>query len=1147
MTRSHAFCVSFRHAWIALALLLLMSAHLSAQRTLLGLECEQFQFPGGWMSPGTSGDNSGSSFLFAGEGAEFPAATAIEIPKAGQYTLWARAIDFPNASPGARNFIVSIGGKANSKPLGRTGKAGWNWERGDIFTLPKGPVLITIADNDGLHFGRVDALILCDDPKFVPTGKLDAYMVFPTSPLTIKTSEKDSLVPISPAEIGGAQVSLGQLENEHLRVGFIAAQRAGKASACPVLELKSATGWNKIPLDASAESYQVMPAAANINLSFQGFYPNWTTSQKKGFEIQVGGVKVKTASGARSVVWGAGQGEEAIVQRVTQLTPERLQLDFYPVPAGKLQATWELKPGAKTVRVEMTFTPAANGQYSLGYFLFSRKPVAEVDQMLLPFMVMGKRFPQTAYTMLQANCPTPVSLMQTGGTKSPLTLGVAADPADITYEFPVPIKSRFGLHIRNADGLVQPSIYGPLVGTPTANATAGQPVKFAFHIVAEPGEWYAGYRTVADNIFGWRDYRVNGAVSLTDAALNMIDLYMDDVHGGWWDRAKAPYQIESKNGSTQSSPLTAVSLYRLTGDYDLYKRRTVPSLEFMLSRDGSHFSPIPENTGSYPKGSMDGPVKLYGTTTYGGLWEIMNHRTSVFRDIALPAGDVRPTAGYSHGQSFEEWMARYQFTGEKAALEQAIKLADEYIQKEINTPPTEDLGPSPFFLIQYTPAWEGLLRMYEVTQEKRFLDAAVKGAHTVMTGMWTQPTPVMDNITIHPKGYVHGDLMDRKFHKGADEFRLGWPRKEGDTPEHQVPGWVVSNVGLGFEQPTTYVIKDNGGRMIFQLPWTSSFLRLARYTGDKQFETYARNAVIGRWSNYPGYYITTFTDLMQNPRYPYDGPDMGFIYYHHILVHLSWTIDYIVSEAALRSQGAIDFPALRQFGYAYFDNLVYGHAPGSIFGEKGAWLWFVKDLVKLDNSQINYLTAHSKDKFYVILMNESNKAEKVNVTFNPAKISKGAGQFSQARIVGDKGGTVALANNAGQVTVEPRGLVVLAIDGLEIEVPAHQQFAQPKPATEPGFVKATGNGIEARAAAIQIEPGPWQAYIWSTADSGKLKEISLAWTAGDKTGTIKDVDYPYEFSVPVAAGQTAFKFKVSGVKADGSAFEIAEKTIGVGE
>jgi len=386
------------------------------------------------------------------------------------------------------------------------------------------------------------------------------------------------------------------------------------------------------------------------------------------------------------------------------------------------------------------------------------------------------------------------------------------------------------------------------------------------------------------------------------------------------------------------------------------------------------------------------------------------------------------------------------------------------------------------------------------------------------------------------------------FYKGPEKFRLGWPFKAGDAPERTVPDWLVSNVGLGFEQPSTYTYKGNGGRMIFQAPWTSAFLRLARYTGDRQFETYARNAVVGRWGNYPGYYITTFTDLMQNPRYPYTGPDVGFIYYHHINVHLSWTLDYLVSEAALRSAGAIHFPELRQLGYAYFDNLVYGHAPGEIFGEKDAWLWFRKELVSLDNPQINYLTAHSRNKFFVILMNENSAVETVTMTFSPAKISGTAGKFTKAHILSDSGGEIPIVGNVGKVVISPRGLVVLAVEGLEIDVPAHRVQPAPAPSAYPGCVKvAGGKDLEVRAAAIQIEPGPWQAYVWSTAESRSLREISLTWTIGTKTGTLKDLEYPYEFSVPVPAGETAFRFQTSGIKADGTPFMTDETTIGIGQ
>lgn len=1142
---------------LALGSLTLFAQPAVSKPAIMAIEAESFQFTGDWDVADKREDSSGSGILFTPDKADLPAVTALAVPKAGAYTLWVRSMDFPDQNPGTRNFSVAVGARTNSTLFGRSGKAGWSWERGDVFQLAQGPVLLTVRDNQHRHYARVDALLFCDDPNYLPRGTLAAQKLPGIAPFPLSENGKNSAMATSPVTISpvtdASGANLAGLENENLRVRFIAATRDGKSSACPVVDIKTATGWATVPIDPSAESYQVIsgPLAEAVKLTLGGFYPKWEGRRLAPLTVECGGVRIQTRPAPPNprVIWSAGQNCEGIVRRVTQLGPNRVRLDFYPTAAGSLQAVWELRPGEKTARVEMTLTPFAAGQYSLGYFLFQRKPPAGVQELLLPMMVQRKRFPASDYTLLDAECPTPVSLMQTASENGSLTLGVSADPAFIPFKFPTPDESSCGLHIRSPQGLVQPSIYGPLINTKAAHAKAGEPVKFGFRVLVQPGDWYAGYRTAADEVFGWRDYRKNGAVSLTQAALNMIDLYLNDEFGGWWERAKAPCQIESRNGATQSSPLTAVSLYRLTGDPELYRRRTLPTLEFILSRDGAHFSPIPENTGSYPKGSMNGPVTMYGTTVYGGLWEMMNRRTPVFQDIAL-AKAIPQQNFAAHIQSFDDWLGRYLLTGEKTALDNAIRDADVYIQAAITTPPSAELGTPPFFLISYTPAWEGLLRLYEVTKEKRFLDAAEQGAHVVMTGMWTQPTPGTNDITIHPGGVCHGDLLDEAhmFYKGPEKFRLGWPFKAGDAPEKTVPDWLVSNVGLGFEQPSTYTYKGNGGRMIFQAPWTSAFLRLARYTGDRQFETYARNAVVGRWGNYPGYYITTFTDLMQNPRYPYVGPDMGFIYYHHINVHLSWTLDYLVSEAALRSAGAIHFPELRQLGYAYFDNLVYGHAPGEIFGEKDAWLWLRKDLVSLDNPQINYLTAHSRNKFFTILMNENREAETVTVTFPSAKISGMSGKFTKARILTGKGGELPLIGNAAQITVAPRGLVVLAVDGLEIDVPAHRIYPQPKPSDQPGFVKTTGEGgIEVRAAAIQIEPGPWQAYVWATAESHSLKEISLLWTIGTKTGTLKDLEYPYEFSVSVPAGETAFRFHTRGIKADGAKFSTAETTIGVGQ
>lgn len=1126
----------------------LLSNHIT-----IGVEAEEFQFEGGWTKTGKYKESSGNGYLFSGAGADLPAVTSILIPESGDYTLWVRTVDFPSDRPGQRFCRVSIGGKRNSNSFGKSGKEGWSWEKGDVYSLKKGQVLLTIEDNKEIGSSRVDALVLTTNPDFKPSGSLQNDGIFPATIAQLNTDNNSPVVTISSTKTSSKRKVLAQLQSNYLRVSFIKAQRSGKPSAIPVVEVMTEKGWITSPSNSSAESYQVLSAGDAPAMQINGFHPKWKI-KNNDVDVSLNGTKVTTrqSSNANKIIWNAGENHEGIIKSVKQLSSTKLKLEFYPTASGKLIAEWELKPHDKTILVTMKFTPSISGQYSLGYFMFQEKPVEAVDELLMPMLVQRKRFPNDDYTLLQAASPTPLSCMQTTAKGETITWGIAADSSSIPFEFPIPIKSRFGLHIRNFKGNVQPSIYGPLIGTPEAKAEKGETLQFAFRIYAQPGDWYKAYRTIADDVMNLRDYRENGQVSLTDATLNMIDLYMDDEFGGWWERAKAPYQVESFNGSTQSSPLTALSLYYLTGDKELYRRRTLPTLEFLLSRDGPHFSPEPNNTGGYAKGSMNGPVDIFGGAVYGGLWKMTNQRTSAYYDIAFPEDKIKPSGTQqnfeSHNQNFDELLGHYLATGNKASLERAIVEADLYIKEGIVNPPTKELGLKPFFLMAYTPTWEGMLRLYEVTGEKRFLDAAAFGARLVMTGMWTQPVPPKGQVTIHPNGFLHGDKMDRKLHKGLEEFRLGWPRKENDAPERQVPAWLVSNVGLGFEQPTTYTYKDNGGRMILQSPWATYFLRLALYTGDKQFETYARNAVVGRFGNYPGYYYTTFSDLMQNPRYPYEGPDFGFIYYHHLIVHLSWVLDYLVSDAKLLSGGKIDFPGIRQFGYAYFDNLIYGHAPGEIFGEKNAWLWFNRDLVQLNNPQINYLTAHNGKKFFVILMNQSQRDQTVSIQFNPQKISKGSEIFENMKLISGEPNLHRLINNTGEVRIAPRGLQVMEIDGLDIEVATHKVHPSPAQSLYPSTTIAfVGDSMKISAATIQVEPEIWSAYVWSNADYGSLKEINLSWRAGNQSGTIKDLDYPYEFSVPVTNGEKSIKLNISGIRSDNSVFKSEELIIGVAD
>ena len=384
---------------------------------------------------------------------------------------------------------------------------------------------------------------------------------------------------------------------------------------------------------------------------------------------------------------------------------------------------------------------------------------------------------------------------------------------------------------------------------------------------------------------------------------------------------------------------------------------------------------------------MEGPVKTFGLGVYGGFWELSGRRTNAFRDIAIPrngALDDHPGVNMGHAQVFDEWLARYELTGDKKDLDQACQLADQYIKSQIVHAPAKDLGPEPFFYISFVPDWEGLLPLYEATGHKDYLDAAAFGTRQLMTGIWTQPVIPAGDFTIHPGGVYKGD-GPRPWWKGPERFRLGYPLKEGAIVEKSVPAWSVSNIGLGFEQPITFDA-SGAARQIYEEQWAPHFLRLYRYTGDGAFLTYARDAVVGRWGNYPGYYATGLTDMPQDPRYPFTGPDVTDIYYHHIPAHLAWTIDYLVTEAEVLSDGKISFPSVRQQGYAYFDSRIFGHAPGKVYDDPSAWLYLKRGLVSTDNVQVNCITAHGDGGFHVILTNQSQQPQSVKVALSASAL-----------------------------------------------------------------------------------------------------------------------------------------------------------------
>jgi hypothetical protein len=204
-------------------------------------------------------------------------------------------------------------------------------------------------------------------------------------------------------------------------------------------------------------------------------------------------------------------------------------------------------------------------------------------------------------------------------------------------------------------------------------------------------------------------------------------------------------------------------------------------------------------------------------------------------------------------------------------------------------------------------------------------------------------------------------------------------------------------------------------------------LRLYQYTKREIFRTYARNAVIGRFGNYPGYYAMGFSDIPQSADFPYKGPDVSSIYYHHIPPHLSFTLDFLITEAVERSNGKVSFPYSKQDAFVWFDNRIYGAGHGVVYDDKNVKLWMRKDLVQLNTVEVNYVTGISDDRFWILLSGEKEKAMEVSLKLGkqiPIQSPASASLYSGN---GAKPSSVRIAGDELNIQIPGKGFVAISI------------------------------------------------------------------------------------------------------------------------
>jgi len=606
-------------------------------------------------------------------------------------------------------------------------------------------------------------------------------------------------------------------------------------------------------------------------------------------------------------------------------------------------------------------------------------------------MYQYRRLQPEPEMLLSAMMPTPVAMVEAETAGRRITAFVSSDASMAPLDWGGVDHSPIGFTLKNHNNMVEPVAFSPVLGMADSKMKAGQTVSRRFEVGLAATPWNETLEHVARDVYDVRDYRRQPDKSLTETMYSIIDLLRDDEFGGWNDSMRGPYDIEGKPTKAptvvHSAPLAVIAAAVNSADEDFYITRALPTIEYTLSRKGYRWSTRTTEDGynKDPETLRLSPIGSQFTTTYfEGLNRLLGGRNAWIRDIALPDGDLRAPKGYSTPiLSWVQALYAYRLTGDSKWLRRATSVATRDAQKHIYENSTKPMRYQAFYNSTIYAPWWDFIDLYETTGDKQFLDAARYGAAHTLAGIRVWPA-VMDSVqTIHPGGKYDGNTT--MWWKGSEKFRLGFPRTEGDAPEHEVEQWRVSPVGLGFEQPSTYFLRTKGKlvRPVFMSSWAPSLLRLSRHTGNDLYETYARNAVIGRFTTYPGYYATGYTDLTMSEDFPYKGPDVSSIYYHHIPPHLAFTADYLVSEAIQRSAGKVSFPYGKQEGFVWFNNRIFGGEPGTIYDDANARLWLRKGLLTSSNPEINYLTAVSDRYLWILLCNESRSEAATDLCLGP--------------------------------------------------------------------------------------------------------------------------------------------------------------------
>ena len=954
-----------------------------------------------------------------------------------------------------------------------------------------------------------------------------------------------------------------------------------------------------------------------------------TDAENPTFTFNYNGVGYKTDDSYKAgyPTWILPSEMERKDQKTVVLTGEN---DY-----SSVTVTWSLNDNDKEPKVDVSFKAKKEGNYSYGMFYTQNALSVEDTKFIqVPFRYQEKSFPHkvvrdgsgniidyvwTPYMVTEAYSTSGITQVtsNTGNkiSNKDLTYGLVVDPScqhyrwvynEVLYLNGLKVQtdfeqSNYGLTITTTDKKVNPGIFAPVMGSSDSKMSKNEEYTFSYRPTtnisnSSVDSWYENYSDVLTRVLKVNDYRSNYYASLTDTIFNVQDLLMNDKASGWSKEGKAHYYHEVRNIVSNYDPMAYLQLYLLTEDDDIYKRRTLPTIESTLSRTAKNFAfagPLNKGisgTASYDASVSDSNTILdgrysntpegyaglgleygkmaldYPTSTYASLYYMTMGRTPIFGKIATENFRSSYVARQNEDSAIRnasEYLAQYNITGNSSTYQTAINKANLYIDKVINSPNVTPIPSNEFVNQKYYPHFYSMLDMYEATGDKKYLTAAESAAKRLITTLWSTKMPSAGNQALNIdeiNARILYDPLSVGFYKGDRRARLGvnetwtgsaWVASSilnghvGET-NFSVPAWVPSRIGLGLEAASTF----KGSSNIQLSTWAPELMRLYAYTGNELYYIYARNGIIGRYASYPGYYLQEFQTYSSMENYAINGADGTGIEFHHIPITLSMLQDFLFEQAFALSNKNISFPTTKLQGAAWFNIRHYGFQSGKVFDENNMWLW-LKDgrvsFVYMNESSNSVTTTAKYDSKFQL----GNSTKAILYTMNAN------GTYSKKE--------VNISNGSHQINVPAHGIVAVAFDAVVSE----PNYATNKPEytgvqhtvsrtnvlSDSGTCNSSGI-YDATAYAVQLKKDVYNAYIYTARRPDKVSyeyngkkqtmvidskcginkiEVSYKVDGVSKTAIV-DNTYPFEVSIEVPKNST-FEWKIKFYRSDGSSYE----------